>query len=111
MKINLENIVGQASQYSESLCLGNTRSLREAYPTISRLEEFALMTGGETAEDGINWLAGLCRDLMVPPLSALGITEADFPAIVEKSKNSSSMKGNPIELTELELTQVLHHAL
>ena len=130
MKTNLENLVGQGcrsfqslphdngaslplaeSQYSESLCLENTRSLREACPTISRLEEFARMTGGQTAEDGVQWLAGLCRDLQVPPLSSLGVAKKDFPAIVEKSKNSSSMKGNPVELTEQELTLILHAAL
>jgi alcohol dehydrogenase class IV len=82
-----------------------------AMDDLSRLEEFGRITGGETAEDGINWLAGLCRDLQVPPLSALGIAKNDFLAIVEKSKNSSSMKGNPVELTELELTQVLREAL
>lgn len=108
MKMNL--IVGQASQYSESLCRSNTRSLREACPT-SRFEEFARMTGSSTAEGGIGWLAGLCRDLQVPPLSALGIAEADFPAIVEKSKNSSSMKGNPVVLTDAVLVQILHTAL
>jgi len=78
---------------------------------LSRLDEFAVLTGGQTAEDGVEWLAGLCRDLRVPPLSALGVTENDFPAIVEKSKNSSSMKGNPVELTECELIQILHDAL
>jgi len=77
----------------------------------SRLEEFAVLTGGQTAEEGINWLAGLCRDLLVSPLSALGVTENDFPAIVEKSKNSSSMKGNPVELTDRELIQILRAAL
>jgi alcohol dehydrogenase class IV len=69
------------------------------------------MTGGSTAEEGIAWLETLCRDLRVPPLATLGITEADFPAIVEKSKNSSSMKGNPVELTDVELTQILAEAL
>ena len=76
-----------------------------------RLDEFARMTGGSTAKDGIDWLAGLCRDLQVPPLSALGITEADFPAIVGKSKNASSMKGNPVELSDAQLTQILADAL
>ena len=78
---------------------------------LSRLEEFAVLTGGKTAADGVEWLAGLCRDLQVPPLSALGVAEKDFPALVEKSKSASSMKGNPAELTELELTRILHHAL
>ncbi|MFA6174172.1 MAG: iron-containing alcohol dehydrogenase [Kiritimatiellales bacterium] len=122
-----ENIVGQASLYPESLCSlaeeGDTRSrIREACPArkedeyihyraIERLTEFAQLTGGSSAEDGIRWLTGLCRDLQVPPLSALGVAEKDFPVIVEKSKSASSMKGNPVELTELELTRILHHAL
>lgn len=80
-------------------------------PARARFEEFARMTGGSTAEDGIKWLAGLCRDLQVPSLSALGVTEKDFPAIVEKAKSASSMKGNPVELTAPELTRILHHAL
>lgn len=68
------------------------------------------MTGGATAEEGVEWLATLCRDLQVPPLSALGITEADFPAVVKKSKIASSMKGNPVELSEDELTSILRAA-
>jgi alcohol dehydrogenase class IV len=113
MKANLAAIVGQASLHSESLCDQSTHSqIREACPTaISRLEEFARMTGGTTAQDGIRWLAGLCRDLMVPPLSSLGISESDLSLIVAKSKNASSMKGNPIELTDDELMQVLREAL
>jgi alcohol dehydrogenase class IV len=83
----------------------------KAMTDLSRLKEFARMTGGETAEDGIDWLAGLCHDLKVPPLSSMGITEADFPSIVEKSKNASSMKGNPVELSEAELTGILQEAL
>lgn len=76
-------------------------------PVRARFDEFARMTGGSTAGDGINWLTGLCRDLQVPPLSSFGVIQTDFPAIVEKSKNSSSMKVNPVELTEVELTGIL----
>jgi alcohol dehydrogenase class IV len=110
MRANLMKVVGQTSLYSEGLSPGNTRPLREACPT-RRFEEFARMTGGLTAEEGIAWLETLCSDLRVPPLATLGITEADFYAIVEKSKNSSSMKGNPVELTDAELTTILAEAL
>lgn len=82
-----------------------------AMEDLSRLEEFARMTGGATAEEGIDWLVSLCRDLQVPPLAALGITEADFPEIIEKSKNASSMKGNPVVLSDKELAQILRAAL
>jgi alcohol dehydrogenase class IV len=109
MKTNLGNIVGQASLYSESLCFPDTRSLREACPT-SRFEEFARMTGGTTADEGVAWLAALCRDLQVPPLSALGITESDFSEIIDKAKNASSMKGNPVELSNEQLMSILKGA-
>ena len=36
---------------------------------------------------------------------------ADFPALVEAARQSSSMKGNPITLTQDELTGVLQEAL
>ncbi|MBL7017269.1 MAG: iron-containing alcohol dehydrogenase [Kiritimatiellales bacterium] len=81
------------------------------FQCLEKLNEFSRMTGGTTAEDGVEWLAVLCRDLQVPPLSSLGVTEADFPAIIEKSKNASSMKGNPVELADAELTQILSAAL
>ena len=42
---------------------------------------------------------------------AVGIKEADFPMIVAKSRNASSMKGNPITLTEEELFQILQKAI
>lgn len=80
-------------------------------PALARLTEFAQMTGGETAEDGIKWIAGLCRNLQVPPLSALGVTEADFPVLIENTQRASSMKTNPVELTAQELTQILLTAL
>jgi len=121
MKANLNALVGRASCIQGRVSSGtpNTHKLseyREPCPTLffqalEKLEEFARMTGNSTAEEGIDWLAGLCRDLQVPPLSALGITESDFPEIVEKSKNSSSMKGNPVELSDAELMQILGDAL
>lgn len=83
-------------------------------PALGRLAEFAQMCIDRTdvaAEDGIEWLAGLCRDLQVPALSTLGIGEADFPLIVEKAQNASSMKGNPVKLTETELMRILQEAL
>ena len=110
MKTNLENMVGQASRYSESLCSQPTHFLREACP-ISRFEEFARMTGGQTPEQGVEWLVGLCRDLMVPSLSSMGVAEKDFPTLVDKAKNASSMNGNPVELTDAGLMQILCAAL
>jgi alcohol dehydrogenase class IV len=45
----------------------------------------------------------LCADLGVRPLGAFGIRPEDVPALVTQAGKASSMKGNPIALTEKEL--------
>ena len=87
------------------------RARQPESPALERLTEFAQLSGGATAEDGIKWIAGLCRDLRAPTLSAFGVAEKDFPVLVENAQRASSMKTNPVELTAEELTQILHVAL
>lgn len=94
----------------------NVRALksREAKSVaLARYDEIAqLLTGKAAAQaaDGVTWVQGLCAVLKVPSLAEFGLKEQDFPTIVEKSQRSSSMKGNPIELTEDELLEILREA-
>jgi alcohol dehydrogenase class IV len=114
MKANLEalqHIVGQASLYPESLYPESLYPEKVDCRALSRLTEFAQMTGGTTAEDGISWIAGLCRDLQAPSLSVLGVAEADFSVLVEKTQRAASMKTNPVELNAEELLRILQKAL
>ncbi len=77
---------------------------------LSRYEDVARwVTGVENAaiEEGIEWIASLCKNMNIPRLSELGIKKTHFTTIIEKSKNSSSMKGNPIQLTEQEMEKIL----
>jgi len=83
-------------------------------PSLARYEEVArIVTGKATAKasDGINWVQKTCAILKLPPLSDYGITEADFQSLIEKAQKASSMKGNPVQLTEAELTEILQQAL
>jgi alcohol dehydrogenase class IV len=83
-------------------------------PVLSRFTEVSRLLIGNPdafAADGIHWLHQLCTDLKIPPLGSYGVTAADFPAIVAQSRKASSMKGNPIELTDAELTQIMERAL
>jgi alcohol dehydrogenase class IV len=95
----------------------NVKSLRSRAPdseALARFDEVArIITTKDTARaaDGVEWVHNLCRQLQVPPLSTFGIRETDIPLVVEKSKNASSMKGNPIRLTEEELTDILKRAV
>ena len=83
-------------------------------PAINRYDEVArIITGKSTdrAAEGINWIQELCSQLQVPRLAEYGIKKGDLSNIVQKSKDASSMKGNPILLTEAELLEVLTKAL
>jgi len=77
---------------------------------LSRFEDIARwVTGRENAtiNEGVEWLSSLCKNMEIPRLSELGIKKEHFPAIIEKSRKSSSMKGNPIQLTDQETEKIL----
>ena len=83
-------------------------------PFLKRYDEVAkILTRKSTAKaiDGIFFVRNLCEVLDVPPLSEFGLTEDDLPAVIDKSRKASSMKGNPVELTEEELTEVFRKSL
>jgi alcohol dehydrogenase class IV len=91
----------------------NVRALQTRQPdspALRRYDEIAqLLTGQATAiaADGVAWVQELCRALRVPPLANFGLTKEHFPTAVSKAKDASSMKGNPIALTNEELTAIL----
>lgn len=83
-------------------------------PALKRCDEMArILTGNPhaAAEDGATWIERLATDLALPGLSAYGITAADFPALVELSTKASSMRGNPIVLTENQMADILAQSL
>jgi alcohol dehydrogenase class IV len=95
----------------------NVRALQDRLPNsepLRRYNEVAqILTGNPNAiaNDGVAWVQELCDALQVPPLADWGVTQADFPALIEKSAISSSMKGNPITLTPDEMERILARAL
>lgn len=91
----------------------NAAALRERVPrgpALARLEETArLLTGQATAtlEDGVSWIAELCQDLAIPGLACHGLSSADCASVIPKARAASSMRGNPVELTDAELAGIL----
>ena len=81
-----------------------------AMPLAKRLGRPPREVAAEIAE-GVALVQGLCDELAVPGLSSYGMTRNDLSDVVAKAMTSSSMKGNPIELTEAELTDLLRRAL
>ncbi len=94
----------------------NVHALKERSPHSAALQQFdevgRILTGDSmaTAGDGVDWINELCTTMKVPSLAELGVGEDDFPLIVEKAQQASSMKGNPIELTAQELVEILKEA-
>jgi alcohol dehydrogenase class IV len=95
----------------------NLAALRARAPDAAALGRFAelgaLLTGraDATVEDGLAFVAELTRALEIPGLARYGVTRADVPALVAKARAASSMKGNPIVLTDDELAEVAAGAL
>jgi len=90
----------------------NIQALQNRAPgskALARYGEIAQLLSGITAKaaDGVEWLRDVCLELKVPPLSESGLKEQDLPTVVAKSQKSSSMKGNPITLTDDELIAIL----
>jgi len=80
----------------------------------ARFDEIGRILTGNPAtvgEDGVAWLMDLCEAMEVPSLGSHGLTHADFPALIEKAIVSSSMKGNPVQLTKAEMTEILKRAM
>jgi alcohol dehydrogenase class IV len=89
------------------------RARAPEHPALARYATIArLLTGKKeaSAEEGIDWVRELCRELNVPALRTWGVTEADLPGVVEKAARASSMQTNPIELTGEELLAVVRAA-
>jgi hypothetical protein len=91
----------------------NVQALRQRAPAdgaLARYDELALLLTGSleaTIDDAIAWLRALVIRLEIPPLSHYGFSHADAPALVEKARVASSMKANPIVLTDVELTAIV----
>jgi alcohol dehydrogenase class IV len=84
------------------------------HPALARYAEIAqILTGDRNARafDGVGWVSYLVRKLDIPVLSSYGLQQNEIPEAVEKTMKASSYKGNPIPLTEAELTGVLERAL
>lgn len=94
----------------------NLRAVREratAGSILPRLSELAvLLTGNPTApaEAAIGWLADLTAALQIPGLGAYGLTDADTGEVVAAIQGASSMRGNPIDLTDDEVAEILYRS-
>ena len=79
-------------------------------PALARFQEVAILLTGQpaaTADDAVAWLQALARDLAIPSLAAYGYRADDAATVVAAAKAASSMKANPLPLSEDELRAIL----
>jgi alcohol dehydrogenase class IV len=78
-------------------------------PALERYRELdeLLAPGGDAAR----FTAELTAALAIPKLGTMGVRTEEIPLLVEKAKAASSMRGNPVVLTDQELTAIAHAAL
>jgi MFS family permease len=95
----------------------NLRALREREPNSYAIRRYYHVAGlltenhNATSNTGIEWIRRLVSDFKIPRLGSHGIKPGHIPEIVKNAKNASSMKANPIALTEAELAEILQRAL
>lgn len=90
----------------------NVRALSErdaASPALSRYRDLDVLVG--QGRDAPAWVAELTDALGIAGLASVGMIDADVPLLVEKAKAASSMRGNPIGLTDEELAEIAHEAM
>ena len=98
----------------------NIRALRERQPQSPALMKYAragaLLAGdgrganADAADRLVDLLAEWTERLALPRLSAYGVTEADIPAVLADSRGSS-MKTNPVVLTDGEIEELIRARL
>jgi len=94
----------------------NIRVLRERKleSHLQKFDEVARIltqNNSATAQDGANWVQEMVKKLKIPSLSDFELTSDSFPELIEKARNSSSMKGNPVELDSAQLFEILNKSL
>jgi alcohol dehydrogenase class IV len=95
----------------------NLRALRDRAPdhqAVQRITEVATLFAGRpdaTAEDAIFWLQELTAVLSIPGLASYGLAEAEIDAVVAAAQKASSMRGNPIELGDQEVSEIVTRSL
>ena len=95
----------------------NVAALRERDPNsiaLSRYDEAAkILTGRASASvaDGVAWIRETVALLGARSLGQLGLTSDQIPDAVAQAQAASSMQGNPIPLTDEELTRVVQQSI
>jgi alcohol dehydrogenase class IV len=95
----------------------NTGAMRDrvpGHPALARIAELGrLLTGRPDAGvgDAVGWLQSVTETMSVPGLESYGLTEAELGEVVAAAQRASSMRANPIDLTDAEVAEIVRRSL
>lgn len=95
----------------------NHKAIKERHPNqtcLQRFDELAMMVIGKPTasfETMLNWMFETIDLLRIPGLGSYGFKNDHMPTLTQKSKSASSMKGNPIELTDTQIQTLIQKAV
>jgi alcohol dehydrogenase class IV len=106
--------IGAAQESPEGAAI-LTRYAEAGRALTGRREEFGdrpdVRSVSEFLAAGLDFVQQLARELAIPRLGGFGVTEGDIGEMVGLARKASSMKFNPVELSEEALAGVLRAAL
>jgi alcohol dehydrogenase class IV len=95
-----------------------TQPLAAGAPALKRYAEIGRqLPGSENADDAeaidacVEFTADLLKEMHIPPLSQFGLSRADVPEMVALSRKTSSMRFNPVVLSDESLSAALIAAI
>jgi alcohol dehydrogenase class IV len=99
----------------------NVAALRERQPASPALNRYAVvgrtltgnpgLEGSAAIDAAVRFVQELAAYMQIPHLHDFGVSRDAIGAVVELAKKASSMRHNPIALTDAELTRILEAAL
>ncbi len=88
-----------------------THEPSESLKRFNIVAQILTNNSGAKGSDAVEWVMKICSDMNIPTLKELGLQENQIQRIVQQAKKSSSTKGNPVELSDTDLTDILLRAL
>jgi alcohol dehydrogenase class IV len=95
----------------------NLRALHHRAPehqALARMSEVASLLTGQpdaTPEEAIAWLQDLTTALSIPGLASYGLNHDGISEVVTAAQSASSMRGNPIDLSDEEVSEIVTRSL
>jgi len=99
------NVKALRAESAEHLTLGRYAEIGRALTNRPSLAD------AEAIHAGIEFAAALVKDLHIPPLGQFGLTAQHIPEMVALAGKSSSMRCNPVRLSDDVLAEILQGAL